>query len=173
MPYVPPKDAPTHPGQITNTWKLLLFQSQPQWRSVYAPKKGDWRWALIRPDDEEAEQRFEETGQIINVADFPFLSGEAWAGLIYDEKKKEGVLAQLAEYKPYPRQWVDETYPANVPGKLRWGRRSSSPALRAYTWFPDAVPVDSLLPPGVPMSGAELLVSFCPNLQILHIRKYA
>lgn len=55
--------------------------------------------------------------------------------------------------------WHDETRDFSmsiVRAILRGPEERPGELVRNYRWYPDAVPVDGLLPPGVPMSSTEL-----------------
>ncbi|KAF1954295.1 hypothetical protein CC80DRAFT_536833 [Byssothecium circinans] len=59
----------------------------------------------------------------------------------------------------FVRQWKDETHDFNmrkVIATLRPADREVEPLSAAYHWFPEAVPVDALFPPGVPMTAKEI-----------------
>jgi hypothetical protein len=61
-------------------------------------------------------------------------------------------------YPLFQRTWVDETKDFNMRAARGVLQKSGSTAkdLGAnYTWYNDAVPVDALLPPGVPLSAKE------------------
>jgi hypothetical protein len=62
-------------------------------------------------------------------------------------------------YPLFQRTWVDETKDFNmraVRGLLRKSGSSIKDLGGNYTWYDDAVPVDALLPPGVPLSAKEI-----------------
>lgn len=56
-------------------------------------------------------------------------------------------------------EWIDETRDFNMKDVLATLRNSNeqpSELVRNYNWYPDAVPVGALLPPGVPLSAKEI-----------------
>ena len=62
----------------------------------------------------------------------------------------------------FERPWKDETEDFNmkkVIATLRPAGKAVAPLPRPFTWFPDAVPVDAIFPPGVPMTAKEINVS--------------
>ncbi|KAG9195114.1 hypothetical protein G6011_00234 [Alternaria panax] len=62
-------------------------------------------------------------------------------------------------YPLFQRTWVDETKDFNmraVRGMLQKFGSTSKDLGPNYTWYRDAVPVDALLPPGVPLSAKEI-----------------
>ncbi|KAL5457921.1 hypothetical protein PMIN06_003641 [Paraphaeosphaeria minitans] len=69
---------------------------------------------------------------------------------------------------PFERPWIDETRKVNIKeilGTLR-APDVGVPALsESFNWFPEAVPVDAIFPPGVPISAKEIM-AFYPH----HIR---
>jgi hypothetical protein len=69
---------------------------------------------------------------------------------------------------PFERQWIDETKGFNmndVKDALRGPDSEVSALPDSFNWFPEAVPVDALFPPGVPISAKEIM-AFYPH----HIR---
>ncbi|ORY11071.1 hypothetical protein BCR34DRAFT_588204 [Clohesyomyces aquaticus] len=65
----------------------------------------------------------------------------------------------------YKRPFVDESRPFSALQIRRSIRTPDQEALlppipSTYHWYPDAVPVDALFPPGVPLSGKEILVFY-------------
>ncbi|KAF2635503.1 hypothetical protein P280DRAFT_523048 [Massarina eburnea CBS 473.64] len=57
------------------------------------------------------------------------------------------------------RQWKDETQNFNmktVVASLRSADREMEPLSSKYTWFPEATPIDAILPPGVPLTAKEI-----------------
>lgn len=72
----------------------------------------------------------------------------------------------IIEASPTPplfeRQWMDETHNFNmktVVESLRPDLKAMEQLPAAYNWFPEAVPIDALFPPGVPMSAKEIHVT--------------
>lgn len=69
---------------------------------------------------------------------------------------------------PFERRWLDETRNVNVKdilGTLRAPNLKVSALPGSFNWFSEAVPVDALFPPGVPLSAKEIM-AFYPH----HIR---
>ncbi|KAF2451148.1 hypothetical protein P171DRAFT_153680 [Karstenula rhodostoma CBS 690.94] len=69
---------------------------------------------------------------------------------------------------PFERQWLDETRNINmndISGILRAPGLEVSALPESFNWFAEAVPVDSLFPPGVPISEKEIM-AFYPH----HVR---
>ncbi|KAI4649327.1 hypothetical protein J4E93_003643 [Alternaria ventricosa] len=66
-------------------------------------------------------------------------------------------------YPPFQRPWVDETKDFNmraVRGVLQKPGLVGKDLGVHYTWYNDAVPVDALLPPGVPLSAKEIMAYY-------------
>ena len=66
-------------------------------------------------------------------------------------------------YPPFQRPWVDETKDFNmraVRGVLQKLGFVGKDLGVHYTWYNDAVPVDALLPPGVPLSAKEVMAYY-------------
>ncbi|KAI4621988.1 hypothetical protein J4E80_004363 [Alternaria sp. BMP 0032] len=66
-------------------------------------------------------------------------------------------------YPPFQRPWVDETKDFNmraVRGVLQKPGFVGKDLGVHYTWYKDAVPVDALLPPGVPLSAKEVMAYY-------------
>ncbi|KAF2472745.1 uncharacterized protein BDR25DRAFT_353069 [Lindgomyces ingoldianus] len=70
---------------------------------------------------------------------------------------------------PFHRPFIDETRPTNllkITQSLRAPPKQDDPPIppipHSFHWFPDAIPVDAIFPPGVPMSGKEIL-AFYPH----------
>ncbi|KAI4693767.1 uncharacterized protein J4E84_002343 [Alternaria hordeiaustralica] len=66
-------------------------------------------------------------------------------------------------YPPFQRPWVDETKDFNmraVRGVLQKPGFVGKDLGVHYTWYNDAVPVDALLPPGVPLSAKEVMAYY-------------
>ncbi|KAJ4289255.1 hypothetical protein N0V90_011597 [Kalmusia sp. IMI 367209] len=62
-------------------------------------------------------------------------------------------------FVPFEREWVDETQSFNmkkVIESMRSSGKEVAPLTNLYNWFPDAVPIDAILPPGVPLSAKEI-----------------
>ncbi|KAF1965799.1 hypothetical protein BU23DRAFT_574555 [Bimuria novae-zelandiae CBS 107.79] len=69
---------------------------------------------------------------------------------------------------PYQRRWTDESRPFNmltIRTTLRAPSTPVPPLSPLFHWFPAAVPIDALFPPGIPLTAKELL-AFYPH----HIR---
>jgi hypothetical protein len=67
----------------------------------------------------------------------------------------------------FERKWTDETHNFNMKEVVETIRSSEMevkdiPVL--FNWFPDAVPIDALLPPGIALSAKEILVRLMPPL---------
>jgi hypothetical protein len=63
------------------------------------------------------------------------------------------------KYPLFQRTWVDETKDFNmraVRGILQKSGSIGKDLRPNYTWYNDAVPVDALLPPGIPLSAKEI-----------------
>ncbi|KAI4958231.1 hypothetical protein J4E86_003829 [Alternaria arbusti] len=66
-------------------------------------------------------------------------------------------------YPPFQRPWVDETKDFNmraVRGVLQKPGFVGKDLGVHYTWYNDAVPIDALLPPGVPLSAKEVMAYY-------------
>ncbi|KAJ4353481.1 uncharacterized protein N0V89_005211 [Didymosphaeria variabile] len=74
----------------------------------------------------------------------------------------------LRSIAPFERQWFDETQNFNMKEVVATSRAPGSehlPLSDFFNWFPEAVPVDAIFPPGVPLSAKEIM-AFYPH----HIR---
>ncbi|KAL1607917.1 hypothetical protein SLS60_002856 [Paraconiothyrium brasiliense] len=74
----------------------------------------------------------------------------------------------LRSITPFKRHWFDETQNFNmkdVVATLRAPDTELGPLPDFFNWLPDAVPVDAIFPPGVPLSAKEIM-AFYPH----HIR---
>jgi hypothetical protein len=63
------------------------------------------------------------------------------------------------EFPPFKRVWTDETYDfkmATIRSQLRSANVGVKELGTNYEWYTDAVPVDAMLPPGVPISAKEI-----------------
>jgi hypothetical protein len=72
----------------------------------------------------------------------------------------------IRTYEPFVPKWVDETQEFDVKklfASLRPRSKEVEDIPTSFVWLPEAVPVDAILPPGVPMSIKEILVSGCPR----------
>jgi hypothetical protein len=81
---------------------------------------------------------------------------------------KLGSIKSLCTFPLFNRTWVDETYDFGintVRAKLRPADVKVEELSEHFTWYADAVPVDALFPPGVPISAKEIS-AFYPH----HVR---
>jgi hypothetical protein len=65
----------------------------------------------------------------------------------------------VRKFPLFKREWVDETYDFNVGqvrSKLRPVDKEVDELGSTYNWYTDAVPVDAIFPPGVPLSAKEI-----------------
>lgn len=63
----------------------------------------------------------------------------------------------------FERSWVDETQDFNMREVCSTIRRPDTPVKdlgKSYAWYNDALAVDALLPPGIPLSAKELLAYY-------------
>jgi hypothetical protein len=59
--------------------------------------------------------------------------------------------------------WQDETYDCNMAqicATIRFHGAAPQELIRNYNWYPEAVAVDALFPPGVPLSLREICVYY-------------
>lgn len=94
-------------------------------------------------------------------------AGKTWATASVDslDTDTDGSMRSLV---PFQRQWVDESRRFNmkhVIHALRAPTTEISALPASFNWFPEAVPVDALFPPGIPISAKEI-IAFYPH----HIR---
>jgi hypothetical protein len=71
------------------------------------------------------------------------------------------VPAQNLPQPLFERQWIDETRDFNMKEVVETIRAPGTIVKElpvAFNWFPDAVPIDALFPPGIAMSAKEILV---------------
>jgi hypothetical protein len=77
-------------------------------------------------------------------------------------------IESLHAFPLFKRRWVDETYDFKVDivrVKLRSFGIKSEELGAHYHWYADAVPIDAIFPPGVPLSAKEI-IAFYPH----HVR---
>jgi hypothetical protein len=69
----------------------------------------------------------------------------------------------LHTYSLFQRTWFDETKDFNMRAVRGAIQKPGSPGKDLgvnYTWYTDAVPVDALLPPGIPLSAKEIMAYY-------------
>ncbi|KAF2651187.1 hypothetical protein K491DRAFT_782049 [Lophiostoma macrostomum CBS 122681] len=74
----------------------------------------------------------------------------------------------IRTYEPFEPEWVDETQEFDLKklfASLRWQSKHIEDIPPSFVWFPEAVPVDAIFPPRVPMSIKEILAYYPHHLR--------
>lgn len=72
-------------------------------------------------------------------------------------------IKRVRNLPPFQRPWIDETQDFNMRKVLRTLRQPFTEVKdlgRNYTWYTSAVPIDTLFPPGIPLSAKEILAYY-------------
>ncbi|KAF1912899.1 hypothetical protein BDU57DRAFT_457084 [Ampelomyces quisqualis] len=133
--------------------------------------QGLWRQVTRLALDIEAglnggEASYKVTGLIVRLR-FTRKNKAQFKASVYTPHKLDSI-ESVHEFPLFKRVWIDETYDFNmatVRSKLRSANVKFSDIGANYAWYTDAVSIDAMFPPGVPISAKEIS-AFYPH----HVR---